>query len=411
VACVGLGKFTLYLLTHPDAVQHVLADNGGNYWKGAGIEMIKPVMGEGLAVAEGEAWKRQRRLMQPSFQRKRLAGFVPAMAEVTEAMVAGWEPAARTGDPLDVMEEASGLLQRLIVRVLFGDDLRADTGPLGEALVEVNAYVSTIVWSLLPTWVPSRRRRRFRRAMDLLDRTVHDLIQRRRAQGAGEREAGDLLGQLLAARDPETGSALDDRALRDQAMTLFVAGHDTTASAIAWSLALLAQHPSVAEAVVAEAQALPDVPGLDDLAGMGVTDRVIKEALRLYPPGWLMVRTPYEDDQVMGFAVPKDAPLLIPLWVLHRHPDHWEHPGRFDPDRFLPERAAGRHRYAYIPFGGGQRLCIGNAFAELAIKMALGLILRRHRPALVPGHPLVPQPLTTLRPKHGVRMTLSPAAR
>lgn len=402
VARVGLGKFTLYLLSSPEAVRYVLQENAANYWKGAGVEMIKPVMGEGIATSEGAAWLRQRRLLQPFFSRRRLADLVPAMRSAVEEMLLRWE--RKEGEVVDVAAELSGLLQTLIFRSIFGSDLAPErTAALGEALVEVNRYVNSLVWSLLPEWLPSPRRRRFRAAMALLEEAVVGVIEARRRDPRPE--APDLLARLLEARDDE-GQGLSDRLVRDEVMTLYFAGHDTTSTAVAWTLWLLAEHPEWAERVAAEALACGEVVGADDLPRLEATDRVFRETLRLYPPGWLTVRTPYADDEILGFHVPKNAPLLISQWVIHRDPTLWEDPTRFDPDRFLPERSKGRPRFAYFPFGGGQRLCIGNVFAENVVKLVAAGALRRFRFEPLPGAAPVPQPLTTLRAKHGVRLRL-----
>lgn len=406
VARVGLGHFTLYLLSDPEAVQYVLADNASNYWKGSGLDLVKPVMGEGLATSTGDFWMRQRRLMQPSFQRKRIASLLPVMREVVSELIARWRGPARSGQPVDVAVDMSRLVQDLIFRTIFGASLGEKTASLAEALVEINKYMNSIVWSLLPIpkWIPTPRRRRFRRAMQQLDAVVYGLIEERRGAAGDD---SDLMGRLLAARDPETGEAMTDLQLRDEIMTLFVAGHDTTASAAAWTLALLSQNPAVRGQVVEELAFLDGaLPGADDLARLELLDRVLKESMRVYPPGWLLVRTPHADDTIGGYDIPKGAPLLISQYVIHRHPKLWQDPERFDPDRFLPERSQGRPRYAYFPYGGGQRLCIGNTFAQMALKLILAAIHQRYVLDLVPGHKLVPQPLTTLRPKHGVLMTI-----
>jgi cytochrome P450 len=413
VARIGLGRFTLFLLSSPDAIEHVMRDGSGNYWKGDGTAMVKPVMGDGLAVAEGDLWRRQRRLMQPAFHKRAILEFAPLMQASIDAMLDGWEERVG-GKAFDVSVCTSNLAQGLIWRTLFGEAIEQHSDQqateLGQALVEVNRYMNSIVWSLLPIpeWLPTPRKRRFRRAMNLLETTVLGLIERRRQALADDPEGfehADLLTRLLAARDQESGKGMSAAQLRDEIMTLFVAGHDTTAGAMSWTLALLSKNPEARERLHAEVDGLATDATLAE-SNLPYTQQVIDESMRLYPPSWLVVRTPREPDTICGYSVPKGAPLLISQYVMHRHPDLWEDPERFDPDRFAPKRAAARPHYAYFPYGGGGRKCIGIAFAQIAIRLTIASVCRRYELNLAPGHSLVPQPLITLRAKHGVSMTL-----
>ncbi len=419
LARVGLGKFTLYLVSEPAHVQHILQDNAQNYWKGAGLEAVEPVMGKGLAVSEGELWLRQRRLMQPAFRRARLLEATPAIVAAIDAALSRLEAAADAGRgdgrssdrpsdrPIDLAAVASELVQRVIFTVLFGEHLTGDPVALGRALVEVNAFIDHAAWAMvkLPAFVPTPRRVRFRRAQATLDALVYELIARRRRAGASEGDP-DLLSRLLGARDPKTGEGMTDRQVRDEVMTLFVAGHDTTASALAWTVHALGEAPEVRERLEAEVDGVVGErrPTAADLPRLELTERVLRESMRLYPPGWVIVRTPRQEDEIGGYRVPPGAPLLISQWVVHRRPDLWPDPLRFDPDRFLPDRAAARPRFAYFPYGGGNRLCIGSLLADVTLQLALTRLVQRFRLEPVPGHRVVPQPLTTLRPKHGVRV-------
>ncbi len=407
LARVGLGKFTLYLVSDPAHVRHILQDNARNYWKGSGLAAIEPVMGRGLAVNDGEPWLRQRRLMQPAFQRARLLAAAPAILAAIDQALGPLDEAARRDRPIDVAPLASALVQRVIFTALFGEHLERDPATVGRALVEVNAWVDHAAWSLirLPEAIPTPRRVRFRRAQAALDELVYGLIARRRAAGVGEAEA-DLLARLLHARDPETGEGMSDRQVRDEVMTLFVAGHDTTASALAWTVHALGGAPEVRarlEAEVDEVLVGRD-PGPGDLERLGGLERALRESMRLHPPAWVIVRTPREEDALGGYPIPPGAPLLLSQWVVHRHPALWPDPLRFDPDRFLPEQVAARPRFAYFPYGGGQRLCIGYLLADVTLLLALARILQRYRLDPVPGHRVVPQPLTTLRPRYGVKV-------
>lgn len=408
VARVGLGKFTLFLLSQPEPIQRVLQENAQNYWKGEGLAAAKPLMGEGLATSEGELWLRQRRLMQPAFLRKRLAELLPVLEGALATTLDEWETAAGSGRVLDASEDLSALTQRLIFGGLFGGSLSiTDQRQLSGALVESNRYINAAAWSFmpLPERIPTPGRIRFRRALAVLDRVVYGRIRARRTRGP--RPAGapqDLLDRLLEATDERGG--MDDLQARDEVVTSFVAGHDTTAGALAWTLLLLAQHPAAAERVAAEAQAsLSDAPlQAWDESSLPYTEQVIRESMRLYPPAWVIVRTPREDDVLGGFSVPKDSPVLMSQWVVHRHPALWSDPERFDPERFAAS-ADPPARFSYFPYGAGQRLCIGKPFADLALILSVARILRRFRLEVI-GAPPRPQPLTTLRLGSPLRLRL-----
>ncbi|MBL4849017.1 MAG: cytochrome P450 [Planctomycetes bacterium] len=409
VARVGLGKFTLFLLSGPEPIQRVLQDNAGNYWKGEGLAAAKPLMGEGLATSEGEFWQRQRRLCQPSFQRKRLAELIPTLEAALVPTLEAWAQAAARGKPVEAVADVSALTQRLIFGGLFGGSLsEADQRALASALVEANLYVNAAAWTLIPipAGIPTPRRIRFRRALATLDRVVFGRIKARRERG--EPAAGapqDLLDRLLLASDEAGG--MDDRQARDEIMTAFVAGHDTTAGAIVWTLLLLAQHPEVAERVASEAASLGPAPAPEErIRGLTYTEQVLRESMRVYPPAWVFVRTPYQDDVLGGFSVPKGSPVLISQWVVHRHPGLWSDPLRFDPERWAPG-APPPGKFTYFPYGAGRRLCIGKPFADLSILLTLARILERFRLQLVGKAPR-PQPGTTLRPGGRLRLRLTP---
>lgn len=391
LARMGLGKFTLYLLSDPALIEEVLLDPGQRFWKGKGLAAAEEVMGQGLATSEGPTWQRARKLLAPALQPQRLQALGPAIERATDEMLAGWT----SGQSLDVAEATNHLVQRVIFSTMFGADLLpGEAQRLGEAVVEANAWINHAAWRWLPLpdGFPTPRRRRFERALQALDGAIYRIVgERRRDPGRPD----DLLGRLLGARDEE-GGGLDDRQVRDEVMTQFVAGHETTSNALAWTLHLLATHP-------AHSDALADEAARGELAGI---ERALQESLRIYPPAWVVVRTPYRDDRLGPFRVPAGAPLLISAWVVHRRADLWPDPERFDPDRWLPERAAGRPRFAYFPFGGGRRICVGNHFALLVLRTVLARLLPRFRLTPEPGHVVVPAPTTTLRPKHGVRVRL-----
>lgn len=397
----GNRKFTLYLLSDPAGIREVLTADAKNYWKGEGIAAARTVMGKGLATSTGTVWQRQRRLMQPSFSPSRVQAMAPVLAKATQGFVEVLAAASEGEDPIDVLPAASNMVQEILFRGLFSHDCdHIDTRALGHAMAVANDHIHKSAWTMvpLPAWVPTPHRRRFAKAMQLLDETVYGLIRDRRARGS---EDPDLLGRMLAVRDEETGEGMTDQQLRDEVMTLFVAGHDTSAAAIAWGLSLFAENPQVQDQVVAEVAGSGSTDGAA-LAGLDYTGRFVQETLRIYPPGWILVRTPYKDVTLCGYHVPKDAPILISPWVVHRDPELWPEPERCDPDRFLPERMGKRPRFAWFPYGGGARTCIGLPLADLLLRGAFAMAAPRFRFDLVPGKPPTPQPKTTLQPKGGL---------
>jgi len=406
LARVGLGRFTLYLVSDPELIGEVLVDPGDRFWKGEGLEVAARVMGQGLATSDGDLWRRQRRLVQPGFHVSRNAAHTGPVDALLRELVAAWRGRA---EAFDLAAAANALSQRIIVQTLFGADLgRAEVRGLADAVDVASRHIDRRAWSFVP-WgdrLPTPANRRFRRALATLDALVERLVAERRRSGTAGRT--DVLSLLVDARDDD--GAMSPRQLRDEVVTLFVAGHETTGQALAWTLHLLARHPDVWAAVAAEAATLPadGAPGADALRRLDLTGRVVKEGLRLYPPGWVIVRTPREAIELGGYALPAGAPLLLSQWVVHRRPELWTEPERFDPDRWLPERAAGRHRFAYFPYGGGRRLCIGHLLADQLLRHALARIAPALRLEAASDRPVSPQPLTTLRPRGGIPVRVAP---
>ncbi len=405
---LGLGPVCVYLFTHPDAVKHVLQDNNQNYVKGEIIGRVKVLIGEGLFTSEGSFWRRQRRLAQPAFHRERIAGFVDTMVRRTAERLDGWEPAVRRGDSIDVAAEMNALTLTIVGETLFGRDLSGDAAEAGRALrvaLEVTAH-RAMTWVVPPIWVPTARNRAFWRAERTLDGLVYEIIDaRRRTQEPGH----DLLGMLMSARDEETGEGMSRRQLRDEVMTFLLAGHETTAVALAWTWYLLALHPDVAARARDEVlSVLGDrAPVLDDLARMPLARMVVEEAMRLYPPVWGIGRQSIAADEIGGYDIPAGAIVNLSPWVTHRHPEFWPNPERFDPERFRPGVERTRPRFAYFPFSGGPRLCIGETFALVEAQLIVAMMLQRHHLALADSTPVVPEPTLTLRPRGGLRMRVT----
>lgn len=403
------GPASLYVVAHPDHVQHVMVENNRNYWKGRAFNRASFFFGRGLVMNEGESWLHQRRLMSPAFSHARVAGLVPIMAEVVEKKAAAWQAAARAGRPVEMVREMMTVTLEIIARTMFSDGITDDdvarmAAAFGVILKHISLRIGTF-W--LPEAVPLPGRTAANAAMGELEALVARVSAERRASG----EYGDdLLGMLLAARDADTGGGMNDRQLRDEVLTTLFGGYEATADALAWTWHLLAAHPRVDARFREEVDEVmsDDVPTSEELGRLDYTRRVIMESMRLYPPFWWNLRAAIADDEVGGQRIPAGATVLLVTYATHRHPDFWEDADRFDPDRFLPENSAGRHRHAYVPFGTGQRACIGRHLAMLETPLVLAMLARRFRPVPVPGRPVVYRAEASLRARDGVWMSLAP---
>ncbi|MFP2925131.1 cytochrome P450 [Pyxidicoccus sp. 3LG] len=398
-------------LVDPEHVRHVLVEHSGRYTKGAGAQRLSAMLGNGLLTSEGDFWKRQRRLAQPAFHRERLVPMVQVMEEEGRRMLERWQARPDTSAPMDLAEEMARTTLSIASRALFSTQVIGEANRVLPALTVAQQEVNGRVLSLLPLplALPTPGNLAFMRARRTLDTVVFDIIARRRS---GETTGQDLLAMLMEARDADTGEGMTDAQLRDELMTLFIAGYETTANALAWTWTLLAHHPEVEERARAEvAQVLGElVPGAEDIPRLRYLSQVLEESMRLHPPAWVLVRQALEEDELDGIRIPADPRLIIAIspWVIHRQPNLWPDPERFDPDRFSPERSAGRPRLAYLPFGAGQRLCIGTHFAMMEMVLILAQVLRRYRLRRVPGWTPEQEPLVALRPRGGVPMYLEP---
>jgi cytochrome P450 len=397
-----------FLINKPEYIEHVLLTNQRNYRKSDFLRRILgPLLGEGLLISEGELWRRQRRIAAPAFHARRVAEFVGAMTTCTQAALARWR---RMSGPFDLAAAMLELTLDIVARTMFSTDVGGEIASLRRLTdVVVALRPSTLDLLGLPGWIPRPQPAAYRRAIAEFEALVSRFLAERRADG---RDRGDLLSMLLAARDPETGEGMSDRQLRDEILTILLAGHETVANALTWTWYLLARHP---EAEARLHQELDRVlggrtPGFADLAGLEWTRMVIEEAMRLYPPAHTITRTAIGEDCVGGVRVPAGASVTISTYVTHRNPNLWGEPERFDPARFAPEAVARRHRFAYLPFGGGPRICIGNGLALVEAKAILATIAQRYRVRLVPGHVVEPIGLVTLRARNGVQVTLEPRA-
>lgn len=407
----SFGRMYWILLAHPEDVEYVLRGNHHNYPKGIFETRLKLLVGEGLLTSDGSFWLRQRRLAQPAFHRRRLAMLGETMAGAAEELAERWRPRARGKASFDVTADMMRLTLRIVGQALFSADVSGEADTVGRALTVALEHVNyrMMHFFALPERVPTPRNLRFRRAMQQLDPVALGLIERRRRSGE---DAGDLLSMLLMARDEETGESMSDAQLRDEVMTILLAGHETTAVALSWTWYLLARNPEAEHKLHAELDRVlaGRTPGVEDLPNLPYTRMVVDETMRLYPPAWGMGRQAKEDDEIRGYRIPAGVPVALSQYVTHRHPDFWERPDAFDPERFTPERSAGRPQFAYFPFAGGPRQCIGNNFALMEAQLVLATIAQRYRLRLVPGQRIVPEPMITLRPRGPIRMTLEERA-
>jgi cytochrome P450 len=397
-----------YVLTHPDAVEHVLHKAHKNYRKpDIFYKSVSLLVGNGLFTNEGEPWMTQRRLAQPAFHTQFIASLTPLMVEGAEIFVR--EQIAKTGQVLDIVPEMMKVGLRIASTTLFSADISGEADTIGKAFRAAFKHVSDRLNSLqlIPAWLPTPANRRFKQAKKSLDETVLGFIaSHRRTPG----KSPDLLTMLVNAHDERTGHGMADRQLLDEALTLLAGGHENMGSALAWTWYLLGKHPDSQERLFEEidAQLKGRLPTMEDLPKMPLLTATFEESLRIYPPGWGELRESIEPDDINGYAIPRKALIILCQWVTHRHPDFWDEPEIFRPERFLNAAGPQRHRFAYFPFGGGPRICLGLQFAMIEGPLVLATILRRFRVELVADQQVVPDATFTLRPKYGLKVILHP---
>jgi cytochrome P450 len=415
VALLRLGRTRLYLLNHPDFVKDVLVQEHRRFHKGRGLELAKYLLGEGLLTSEGEVHRRQRRLAQPAFHPQRIAGYAAAMVRQAERISERWVELGRTADSppeLDIHREMMRLTLAIVADTLFGADVESEAQEIGQAIatsMELFRSYMSLPFAPLLERLPLPSTRRFLKARARLDATIYRLIAQRRA---AVEDRGDLLSMLLLAQDEEGSGGMTDQQLRDEAMTLFLAGHETTANALTWSWYLLSQHPEVEARLHVELNTVLGQRRAEaaDVPRLPYTSAVLAESMRLYPPAWVIGRRAIMEHEVAGYRVPRGSIVLVSQWVMHRDPRFFPDPERFDPDRWTEAARAARPRFAYFPFGAGPRTCIGEQFAWMEGVLVLATLARRWRPRLVPAQRIALQPSITLRPASGVRMVLEPRA-
>jgi cytochrome P450 len=382
-----------------------MVENHENYWKGDVFERTRFLFGNGLVVNEGEHWRRQRRLMQPAFAHRRVASLVPVMVDVVERRLAGWKAASEAGEPFDISQEMMSMTLGIIVKTMFSlsidaRELEIMAHCFSTALEQITIRMATY---FLPERFPLPHQKATREAVATLEEMVYHIIAERRKEG---QDMNDLLGMLLAARDPETGEGMTDREIRDEVMVTMFGGYEATADSLTWTWHLLDEHPAVDEAFREELATVLGgrTPTFEELTQLTYTSRVAQESMRLFPPFWFINRTARGADEVGGYPIPAGAQILVCPYATHRHPDIWEVPEAFRPERFEPAAVAARPRHSYLPFGTGPRMCIGLHLAMMEMQLILAMVAQRYRPRRAPGFFVDPKIGTSLRSKGGMWM-------
>jgi len=411
ICYLEIGAAQTYLLNHPDLIKDVLINKSENFIKGSALQRSKRLLGEGLLTAEGEAHRRQRRLIQPAFHRSRIEGYAQVMTACTERSIAEWQD----GQTLDLAEEMMALTLAIVGKTLFGADIQAEATEVGEAITGMlratdTSSLSSILVDLLKK-LPivkkrsgARAQEKFDKAKARLDELIYRLIEERRRSG----DRGDLLSMLILAQDEADGSTMSNLQLRDEAMTIFMTGHETTAVTLAWTFYLLSKHPDVEARLHAEIdQTLAGrTPAMADVNRLPYTEMVLSEAMRLYPPAWALQRAALNDCEIGGYIIPKGAQVLMSQYVMHHDSRYFPDPERFDPERWTPSAREGRPQFSYFPFGGGLRRCIGDSFAMIEATLLLIQLAQKWRMRHEPDHKVALQPVMSLRPKYGMKMIL-----
>ena len=398
-----MGGEHLFLVNDWQHIREILVTNNRNFTKSRGLERSKRLLGRGLLTSEGAFHLRHRRLMQPAFHRERIAGYGQTMVEYADRMRNAWTD----GATLDLAREMNRLTLSIVGKTLFDADVESRAAEVGDALTGV---IESFWMMMLPLAdvlerLPVPRMRRARIARARLDAIIYGMIAERRASG---RDHGDLLSMLLSAQDEDDGGVMTDQQVRDEAMTIFLAGHETTANAMTWTWYLLGGAPDVEAKVHEEIDRVLKgrLPATEDLRLLPYVERVVTESMRLYPPAWIIGRRAIADYPLGPYIAPAQSILIMSPYIIQRDPRYYSEPERFNPDRWTPEFRAALPKFVYFPFGGGPRQCIGESFAWMELVLLVATIAQRWQLRLVPGHPVVPQPLVTLRAKHGMKMTV-----
>jgi cytochrome P450 len=403
-----IANVAFYQINHPEGIKRVLQDNNHNYIKGEMFDFVREVV-DGLLTLEGRPWLHQRRMMQPIFHRQHISKFGALFTQATRQMLNRWQTWAESGEEIELTGEMTHLTMEIVTRALFGSAVVDEQNRISQAITTTLNHISfrydVPFYPVLK--VPTPHNLRVRTAIKTIDQIIYGIIQNRRDH---PEENGDLLSLLLQARGEDTGSGMTIGQLRDEVLTFFIAGHETTAVLLSWVFYLLGTHPQVEERLYAEIENVlgGKTPAADDYPKLPYTRMVLEESLRLYPPAWITNRTAVAEDQICGYTIPAGATVAISPYVLQHHPDFWEQPEKFDPQRFSTEQIARRPHFAHFPFGGGPRQCIGSGFAMLEACLVLVTMLQHYHFRLMPDQQVVAKPGVTLRPRDGIRVQINP---
>ncbi|MEW6730968.1 MAG: cytochrome P450 [Acidobacteriota bacterium] len=400
-----MGPLVQHLIVRPEHVRQVLVSNKENYCKGIGYSKVKLLLGTGLFVSEGTLWRQQRRLMQPPFTAKAVPQFAEAITASTQQLLQRWHHYAEKGESIGLNQEMMRLAMNIIARVMFSIDVDSSAIAVGRAITEALAFISARPTTIfdVPLFIPTTKNRRFKAALRILDQFLTETIEHHRKD-----QHRDLLSLLLSARDEERGQTMTEEQLRYEIMTIFLAGHETTAQALTWAWYLLSCHPESENRLHTELDT--NVSGRDvtvaDLPSIPYTRMVMEETMRLYPPVWIFPRDAVADEEIGGYHIPKGSMVLLCQYITHRHPEFWKDPEIFEPMRFQAELSKDRPDQAYYPFGAGTRTCLGNHFAMLESQLVLATIAQHYRLSMLPGQQVQPKVVGTLRPAQEIRMML-----
>lgn len=403
IICWRFGPFPAYLVNHPNLVEEVMVIQYRNFVKSSVYRRGLRVLGNGLLTSEGKFWQRQRRLEQPAFHQERIAGYAQLMVAYTNRLLEHWQD----GSVRDIHQEMMSLTLEVVAKTLLDVDIANDVTGIQtalEAVMKFNDHLSNQY--LIPPWLPTPSNLRYQRATELLDAIVYPIIDQRKTSG---KDTGDLLSMLLQARDETDGAQMTNRQLRDEVMTLMLAGHETTANALTWLWFLVSGHPEVEAKLQEELKTVLNgrSPTIADLHQLRYTEQVVMESMRLYPPVWGMSRLALQDSVLGGYDIKAGTTVFVSQWISHRDPRFFAQPEVFNPDRWADNLLKRLPAFAYFPFGGGPRLCIGKAFAMMEAILLVAAIAQQFRLTLQPDFPVELQPSLTLRPKHGMKMLLT----
>ncbi|OIK11467.1 cytochrome P450 [Bacillus sp. MUM 13] len=392
----------IYLVTNPELIKQVLVTKQKSFVKSRDFKALKPVLGEGLLTSEKDFHMRQRRLIQPAFKKSHISSYGQDMIDITRDYLSSWEDGQKRNITQDMMGITLGIITKTMFSMTFKEGYAAIGKPLESAMRSAIKRMRAII--KLPLWIPVKKNREYRRAINKLDTVLYDIISRRREQT--ERH-DDMLDILMDAKDAKDGMGMSDEQVRDELMTIFLAGHETTANALSWALYLLSQHPETEQKLFQEIDSVigDRPPAPDDFMKLSYTQNIIWEAMRLFPPSYVTGREAEEDVEIGGYRFKKGDTILVSQYVMHRHPKYFEQADSFIPERFENNYLKTLPPYAYFPFGGGARVCIGNHFAVMEAVLVLACIAQRYRLRLAPGHHEVrPYPSITMRPRRGLQM-------